>query len=398
MTNHARLGPSDSARWLTCPGSINFTKDYPNSSSAAADEGTVAHWVREECLYWGDDPYAYIGQQMTLNGTTWTVDADMADALMEGVDFIREFSGKMFIEERIDLGRWMPGQFGTLDCGIANDDVILISDLKFGRGVAVDPVGNTQQMIYALGFWDQYARHVSKAEKVLIHIDQPRHAQGGGLWTTTVAELLAFGEELRRKAQATLDPDAPLVPSAKGCQWCPAANMPGRPGGCPAHAQATLDIIGLDLESLDEPDEWKPPLVEGLTPERLLAISEKKKQIEGFLEYAHSMALQHLLEKGPIAGKKAVIGRRPPMKWVEDGAAEVFLRQKSVEPFNKRLITPAQAASQIGKKYELPSTLVERAEGKPVIVDIGDVRDAITPLNDEFEDYGDDEFEDYGDL
>lgn len=389
MTEHARLGPSDSARWLTCPGSISFTKDYPNSSSAAADEGTVAHWVREQCLYWGDDPYDYIGHQMTLNGTTWTVDSDMADALMEGIDFIREFSGKMFIEDRIDLGRWMPGQFGTLDLGIASKDVILISDLKFGRGVAVDPVRNTQQMIYALGFWDQHARHVTKAEKVLIHIDQPRHARGGGIWTTTVTELLAFGEELKRKAAATLDPDAPLIPSEKGCLWCPAANIPGRAGGCPAHAKSVLDAIDLDFDSLDEPEKWEPPLVAGLTPERLLILSEKKKQIEGFLEYAHAMALQYLVDHGPTADKKAVVGRRPPMKWADDGAAEAFLLQKSVDPFNKRLITPRQAASQIGKKYELPAALVERGEGKPVIVDIGDARPAIQTVENEFDDMDD---------
>ena len=388
MTAHARLGPSDSARWLTCPGSINFTKNYPNSSTAAADEGTVAHWVREQCLYWGEEPYDYIGHQMTLNGVTWTVDADMADALVEGLDFIREFSGKMFIEERIDLGRWMPGQFGTLDCGIVNQDMILISDLKFGRGVPVDPVRNTQQMIYALGFWDQHARHVSKAQNVLIHIDQPRHAQGGGIWSTTVEELLVFGEELREKAKATLDPDAPLVPSSYGCQWCPAANMPGRPGGCPAHAKSILDAIDLDFDSLDAP-EWEPPLVAGLTPERLLALSDRKKQIEGFLEYAHAMALQYLIDHGPVAGKKAVVGRKPPMKWRDESAAEAFLLQKSVEPFNKRLITPTQASKMIGKTYELPSALVERAEGKPVIVDIADARPAILTVENEFDDMDD---------
>ena len=106
----------------------------------------------------------------------------MADALQPGIDQILEYSGKMFVEERLDLGRWMPGQFGTLDCGIAGEELIVISDLKYGSGVPVQAVKNTQQMIYALGFWDQFARHITDAKQFLIIIDQPRNAGGGGEW------------------------------------------------------------------------------------------------------------------------------------------------------------------------------------------------------------------------
>ena len=43
----------------------------------------------------------------------------------------------------------------------------------------------------------------------------------------------------------------------------------------------------------------------------------------------------------------------------------------------------------IGKTYELPSALVERAEGKPVIVDIADARPAILTVENEFDDMDD---------
>lgn len=163
MTAHARLGPSDSARWLTCPGSINFTKDYPRDTgnNGFADLGTFAHSIREECLEFGFDAYDFIGHKGVIGGVTYECDEEMADRLQPGIDEIRTFEGQLFVEKRINLSRWMPGQFGTLDAGVAGKRLIFISDLKYGEGVPVSAVGNTQQMIYALGFWDQIARHVT---------------------------------------------------------------------------------------------------------------------------------------------------------------------------------------------------------------------------------------------
>ncbi len=390
MAAHARLGPSDSSRWLNCPGSINFTRHYANESSAAADEGTVAHWVREQCLELGFDSYDFLGTRMTLNGVTWEVDDEMAEALVEGIDLIREVDGPMFVEKRLDLGRWMPGQFGTLDCGIAGKDVILISDLKYGRGVAVSAVKNTQQMIYALGFWDNIARHVTDAQRFRIVIDQPRNAAGGGEWEVSLGDLLAFGETLKEKASATLDENAPLCASKAACTWCPAANMPGRQGGCPAHAKWQLDQIELDFEDLDEAaasgTPWAPPPVEGLTPERLVQISIAKSGLEKFLEYAHAKALQHIMDYGPTGGQKVVLGRRPPQKWRNADAAEAFMCQQlpSANPFNKKMKTPTQAAAEMGKKYEIPAALVERGQPKPIMVPVEDARPSIMTLESEF--------------
>lgn len=391
MAAHARLGPSDSARWLQCPGSINFTKHYPNESTDAADEGSAAHWVREQCLNFGFDAYDFIGMTVTFNGKKWVVDDDMADALQPGIDQILEYSGKMFVEERLDLGRWMPGQFGTLDCGIAGEELIVISDLKYGSGVPVQAVKNTQQMIYALGFWDQFARHITDAKQFLIIIDQPRNAGGGGEWLVTLDELLEFGETLKVKAAATLEDGAPLLPSEKACLWCPAANIPGRAGGCPAHAEWLADKIDMDFEELDScallGTPWQPPIVSALTPERLIEISLAKSSIEKWLEYCHAQALQHLMNHGPLGGYKAVSGRRPPRKWRDTGAAEAFMRQMlpSKSPFNPKLKTPAQAEKEVSKTYEIPTAFVERGQAKPTMVPVEDARPALWTVEDEFD-------------
>ncbi len=398
MAAHARLSPSDSGRWLNCPGSINFTaKIKENRSSVHAAEGTVAHSVREDALFLGCDAYEFIGQVREADGMKFEVTEEMADFLQPGIDEIRQYEGEMFIEERLDLGRWMPGQFGTLDVGIAGKKLIVISDLKFGSGVAVSAVKNTQQMIYALGFWDQIARHITDATDFLIIIDQPRNAAGGGSWSITLDELLAFGDELAEKAKLTESPDAPLIPSDYACQWCPAANVPGRPGGCPAHHQAQAALLDLHLEELDDLDdlgiEWSPPSFDALTPQRRAHIVRQKSSIEKWLERLHADELALRISDGPAHGLKAVAGRRPPQKWRDPAPAQAYLEKRvdDVEKiFTKKLITPTQAAKVLGlsRDQQLPSTLIDRGEPKPVLVPEADKRPAINHLDavDDFDD------------
>lgn len=392
-----RKRPSDAARWTRCHGALEFTKHYPNESTDAANDGTLGHYVRQECLDWGMTAYDFIDFEMEIDGKIYKFDADYADAIQPGIDEIEEFEGRLFVETWVDTTEWVGldedgnRQGGTVDALKVGRYLAVMSDLKAGRGVAVSPVENDQQILYMLAAYDQIIRHIApECKNFLIIIDQPRHhaAEAGGYWSIDLATLRKHGERIKAAAEAVdaavTNPEECLTPSPKACQWCPAANVPGRPGGCPAHAQGKLDDLEMEFEDLDD-DKWEPPLVAGLTPDRLMMLSEKKKSIENFLEYAHAMALQYLLDHGPTAGKKAVAGRKPPMKWADDGAAEAFLKQKSVKPFNQKLITPTQAKAAIGKKYELPSALVERGEAKPTIVDVGDARPAIRPIEDEFD-------------
>ncbi|MBI1620086.1 DUF2800 domain-containing protein [Aquamicrobium zhengzhouense] len=400
--------PSDAARWLRCHASLRFTASYPkDESSEWADEGTAAHAVREECLYWGYDAYHFIGSKQHINGRTFEVDADMADHLQQGIDEIRQFSGRMVVEYRVDTTNWVgydehgKPQGGTVDCAVIGQELVVLSDLKYGFD-PVSPVENEQQMLYALAFYHQVVKHISKATKFLIIIDQPRIPHGGGYWYVELADLEAFGERVKDAAYKTEQEDAAFNPCVEACKWCPAANVPGRPGGCEAHANSNIAHLDLSVDKLDvEPGEPLPlPPVESLTPERLLTIHENRKAIEKFLDYCSFMALQHVLQNGPTAGKKAVLGKGGNRKWRSEGAAEAFIREQlpSSSPFNMKLKSPSQVEKEVGKKYQVPGALVERSEPKPILVPVEDAREAITPLNDEFEDYGDDEFEDYGDL
>ena len=63
---HARLSPSASKRWLTCPGSVALceAQDEEQRTSKYAAEGTVAHEIGERCLLEHKEPKDFLGKVM----------------------------------------------------------------------------------------------------------------------------------------------------------------------------------------------------------------------------------------------------------------------------------------------------------------------------------------------
>ena len=390
-----RKRPSDAGRWGGCPASLSFTQHYPNESSDAADEGTAAHWIREQCLEMGFDAYDFIGTIVAVNGKTYECDADMAEYLQPGIDWIREQDAThgLFVEQKVDVthitGPDENGkpQFGTLDCGWIGEEVAGLSDLKFGAGVPVQAVDNDQQIMYLSSFYRHYVKkRAPHVKRFIIVIDQPRNSAGGGEWELTLDELLKHEKRLMKAAEKCDEDDPQFKPNAKSCQWCPAANVAGRQGGCAAHAKWVSDMIDMDVEDLDAEEPWTPPKIDGWTPERIAAVAVNKSSITKFVEYCVAMTLDHALRVGPVGGVKAAKGKEGRRKWSNPGAAEVFIKQNALDPFNSVLKSPAQVAKALGKKKPIPDSLIERNEAKPILVPVADKRPAITPLNDEIDD------------
>ena len=62
----------------------------------------------------------------------------------------------MFVEQKVDFSRFVKDGFGTSDCIIIDNDTIFVIDFKYGTGVKVDALNNTQMMIYALGALEMF--------------------------------------------------------------------------------------------------------------------------------------------------------------------------------------------------------------------------------------------------
>ena len=181
---HAKLSPSSSGRWLTCPASPLMEAGKPNTTNSFAAEGTAAHFLGEYCLRSEDDTSTYLGALIDVyaNGDThfyvedaklkpstaalefqFDVNQDMCDHVQTYVDLVRDIvrttGGELRIEQRLSLTPLTgeEGAGGTADAVILTDDEIIIVDLKYGQGLKVDADNNTQLMIYGLAALEEYS-------------------------------------------------------------------------------------------------------------------------------------------------------------------------------------------------------------------------------------------------
>ncbi len=383
------------------------------SAGPAASEGTAAHSIREECLSVGLDPYDFMGTKIQADGLMFECDEDMCEALQPGIDRVREFNGIMFVEYRVDTTPWVGRdedgnpQGGTLDCGIVpiEDDLeedeaeIVINDYKHGRGVPVQAVGTNQLRLYGLGFYEQVAKHLTKAKRFRFIIDQPRNGRGGGEWVQTLDELLAFGEFVKERAALTFDPNAPCTPSKEACQWCPAAKVDG---ACPEFEAWNLEFCDIEFENLDDYDEYgidiETPDPEGLTVARKRAIYEHLPVIRKFLSRVEQSVAEAVKSgDGSAYGLKVIAGRKSRRKHKDEDASEKWLIRKGYKSesiFIKKLKTPAMLDKLVGKG-KFPKDMITGGLPTPSIVSIEDARPAL-PVDAEFDNL-EDEFEDLDD-
>lgn len=387
---HARIGPSSLARALRCPGSVNFIEALGDEDDAgiAADEGTILHSFCEDCLTENLDPFDLVGDSRTYNGYTYELTEQDAEGIQEGLDIIDDIPGNLLVEKRVDLGRWMPGQFGTCDVGVVGKNRITVFDWKWGY-LPVGAVENEQLMAYALGLWDTYARQMSDAEQFRLIIMQPRAPGGGGEWEVDLDTLLEFGKKLKRLSKAAADPDAERIAGEKQCHYCPGAKT----RKCPEYDKFNLDMIVRDFDELDDDMEHDLPLrlqpLSMLTPERRSFILKNRGMITKYLERIHAETLDDAIKGRSTPGLKAVEGRAPSRKWRDKDEAVKALSAllPEEEVFTRKVITPKKASEVLSTSaYESLADQIDKGERKPILVPVEDARPAIRNIADEFND------------
>lgn len=380
-SNHAMLAPSASARWTRCPASAYWTARAPaGESSAHAKEGTWAHLLAERMLTGAEG--------------SWFTSSEVADIVKAGfdpesfklpvslyVDYVTSLPGNRMIEQSLFVGAVTSekGAVGTADAVVISDDGCLnICDLKFGKGVRVDADHNTQLIIYAGAFIEEFG-WLYDFNRVVLHIIQPRlnHISS---WEISLDALRAEIEKIKLAAARCLallgDHEAPddpedYVPCDAACRWCPFC------GKCGALARFSLSAAGLDL-----PSSMKPAL-DGAAVADIL---NKSDLIKKWLDSVAETACASLLAGEKIPGYKVVAGRSGNREWSDEDKAEKMLKGWKVPSdvrYVRKLISPTAAEKLIKLKTitdeqwgEL-SALVSRSPGKPTLVTSDDKRPSI---------------------
>lgn len=286
-------------------------------SSEFSAEGTVLHEVRQKCLEMNLDPFDFVGKTLSADGYSFTIDDDMADRLVAGIDWVRQHTGDPMVEIRVDLSPWLPDQFGTCDTAWVYKNDLYISDYKNGVGKPVSAHENRQLRAYALGVWHMLGR--PQIRKVVINVDQPR-AGGMKFWECTLDDLLAFGEELRAAYERVERGDVEFVPTTAGCQWCPVRKTAR---GCAARNMWLVHMIGAGAMDPSQPIGFRDPAQ--MSRSMRYYIVKHAAEIRSWLATLHEESLKAAVAGDPDPGSKAIMGNQGARYFTDAERAEFLL-------------------------------------------------------------------------
>lgn len=371
---HAKLSPSSSERWLTCTASPLTS----TPSSVYAEEGTKAHAVAEDLA----------AERLGLPApeeVDFEPDAEMLEHGSAYAQYIADIvedhrahghEPMVWLEKRVNPE--VPRSWGTSDCIVASPYAVEVVDFKYGKGVAVSPVENSQLSLYALGALE-LIDPLFDADTVVLHVFQPR-VHNTSSWATTARELREWRETVvLPSAKAALEPGGVYVPTEEACRWCPIKQS------CAARAEKIL------AEDFDP----NAGLLDGPGLARAL---DRLGEIKSWVKDIEAEAFDRLYEQGvEVPGYKAVHGRG---KRVITDTDEAFRRLVEVAAFEaeeitkpRELVTLTELDKKVGKSTlaSLFEGILEKTPGNPTVVPATDGRESITRASTAAADFADTE-------
>lgn len=369
--SHAILSPSSSERWLTCAPSAQLEAKEPYSTSIYADEGTLAHRLCELIIQ------HKIGKVLNkaFNKHLKEIEAhelytgEMYDYCDSFAVFVLEKfnsipNAHIFTEDRVDLTRWIPQGFGTVDIRIIGGNSLHIIDFKYGKGVPVFAEDNSQLKVYALGAYEEMS-HIFNIDTVEMTIYQPR--------IDSVTSHTMAAKDLLHWAETVLVPGAKLAYEGGGefvpgshCGFCRVKHK------CKALAKHNLELAK---------EAFKEPAF--LSPEEIAEIVLKEKQFTDWItsvsDYALNEAVNHGVE---WPGLKIVEGRSVRKYEDEIAASSALIKAgfNSVDIWNMKLKGITDMTKLLGKAdfEKVLGDFIIKPPGKPVLVSEDDKRPAFS--------------------
>ena len=356
--DHAVWSASSAKGNIACSGRLALTMHLPETTSEAADWGTVCHEVSEICLREGVEADTLMGQTRKGKKHDFEVDEEMAETAQMYVDYVRSTfansdGGSLAIEQRFSLAALNP----PLEAGGTADAVVYLPadrrleviDLKGGRGVVVDPKGNAQGRTYALGAL--LANKGLDVAQVTVTIVQPRAGHPDGRIrseTFHVIDLMEWAAEMMaamHQAKAAIIAREKMPESA----WAATYLSPGdhcrdtfckAQGTCPALRQKSLDAVGVHFSPIDDTPRIANSPDSG-SPEERAARLDMLDMIEGWIKEvrAHEHRMAEMGQPAPGYGLVEKTGRE---KWADEADEIVRAKLKTAGLANDKWLNPGK--------------------------------------------------------
>lgn len=388
---HAYFSPSAASRWLECPASLYLSENYKEETSSYAHEGTVCHDVAAKCLTGNIDPANFAGQ--IIEGVS------MIPELIDGIRmYIDEIKGltkeyniaKGKIEHEVAMS---PECWGTADALLWNDDVLLVCDLKMGKGVVVSAEDNSQLKLYSVGALLNIEKlHKVKPTRIINVIIQPRTPDPVRIFEITRKDLSMWFMEkvnpiLKEYGKDKRPSDWKCNPGTEQCRWCPVS----RTHGCAAEAKKNINDaqkafspftkgapeLPVVAESVSDNGEHKGILSLG----ELAGLKKCFYHIKSWMENIEHILMTKALAGEQVPGFKLVEGRSIRVWGEDENKIVAFLEGLGAEAYVKKLTSPAQAEKTIGKKTAEKAGITNfilKPKGKPTLVEQADKRPEIS--------------------
>ena len=224
----------------------------------------------------------------------------------------------MFVEQKIDFSKFVKGGFGTSDCIIINGTTIHVIDFKYGKGVEVDAVNNTQMMIYGIGALEMFDG-IFDINRVVMTIFQPR--------LSNVSTFEMSKQDLYHWAFTVLQPAAELAYQGAGtlkcgdhCRFCKAKSV------CRARAEYNLKLAQYDFKM--------PETLEDIEIESLLG------RLDMFIKWAEDVkeyALEQAVHGKKWNGYKLVEGKSN-RKYTDETIVAERVSTAGYDPYEKKVL------------------------------------------------------------
>ena len=369
---HAKLSASGASRWINCPGSVNLEEkvDAVEEESVYAREGTLAHEfadaylkkvtkaistrkynsivkkLKEHELYKKEmDEYVAVFTDYVLS--EWTIAKQTYK------------SAELHPELRVSYEQWVEGGFGTSDGNILSPKRLVIADLKYGKGVEVSAVDNSQLKLYALGVISDFEFDYT-FEEVKMVIVQPR-LDNISEHVMSVGELLHWAEEVVKPKALEALGDQGEVKCGDWCRFCKAQTR------CRVFAEKSLEI------AKEEFTDTEPAL---LDDEELIEVFNRSKDLQKWLNKVQDFVSAQALTGKEWKGLKLVEGRSSRQIVDEQALMKILIKHGYSGLTTAKMLGIGALEAKVGKaKFnELVGHLIEKPQGAPTLVPEDDKR------------------------
>jgi hypothetical protein len=378
MTAHALLSASGSKRWLSCTPSARLEatlpepKRNPNGIDFSA-EGTLAHTLGEIRLrlYYNQisqEEYEKEYEDVKSHNIYQTYTQFERDDFEANVDnyvlYVRSQIGEgdtPLFEQRVDFSDWVPDGFGTADVVILSKHAIRVIDLKFGKGVPVSAIDNTQLRLYALGAYAKFKDEYPDIKEVSYTIHQPRLDSISSDGTTIVKLVDWANYFVKPKAKKAWSGSGEFLPG-EWCQFCKAKAQ------CRARSDFNTELAKL---------EFKTPAL--LTEEEFSEVLAKAQNLRTWVNDVEDYALTRAVDQKIIPLGYKLSTTITHRKIGDQVLAAEVLKDKGMSEeviWEPRKLKSIAALEKLGPKGQVTAwlgDLVLRPEGQPKLVKVKEI-------------------------